>query len=102
MLRSVRHGMKTMEFKINRRNVSLIVSILSNSDLASVFKRAEETMLIGDSLKERYVVDLSKGQVNEVIDSLSDYLVRNGVNEFGELNSLGYRLESVIGIFSVE
>lgn len=59
-------------------------------------------MLSGDSLKERCIVDLSKGQVNEVIDSLSDYLVRNGVNEFGELNSLGCRLESVIDIFSGE
>lgn len=90
-----------MDFKINRRDVSLIVSILSNSDLESVFKNAEEAMLSGDSLKVRYIVNLSQGQVNEVIDSLSDYLVRNGVNEFGELNSLGYRLESVIGIFSV-
>ncbi len=94
--------MKTMDFKINRRDVSLIVSILSNSDFESVFKNAEETMLSGDSLKVRYIVNLSQGQVNEVIDSLSDYLVRNGVNEFGELNSLGYRLESVIGIFSIE
>ncbi|WP_461437835.1 hypothetical protein [Marinobacter nauticus] len=94
--------MKTMGFKINRRDVSLIVSILSNSDLESVFKNAEEAMLSGDSLKVRYIGNLSQGQVNEVIDSLSDYLVRNGVNEFGELNSLGYRLESVIGIFSVE
>ncbi|GAB5479505.1 MAG: hypothetical protein Marn2KO_29720 [Marinobacter nauticus] len=91
-----------MGFKINRRDVSLIVSILSNSDLESVFKNAEEAMLSGDSLKVRYIGNLSQGQVNEVIDSLSDYLVRNGVNEFGELNSLGYRLESVIGIFSVE
>jgi hypothetical protein len=37
-----------------------------------------------------------------VIDSLSDYLVSNGVNEFGELNSLGYRLESIIDSLSIE
>lgn len=59
-------------------------------------------MLSGDSLKDRYIVNLSKEQVNEVIDSLSDYLVSNGVNEFGGLNSLGYCLESIIDIFSVE
>jgi len=91
-----------MDFKIDHRDISLIVSILSDSDLASVFKSAEETILSDDSLKGRYIVDLSKEQVDSVIDSLSDYLVSDGVNEFGELNSLGYRLESIIDTFSTE
>lgn len=100
VLRSVKY--RIMEFKIDRRNISLIVSILSNSDLESVFKSSEETIFSNDSLEGQYIVNLSKGQVDSVIDLLSDYLIGNGVNEFGELNSLGYRLENIIDIFSVE
>lgn len=87
-----------MEFEVDRLNMELIASILSSSDLASVLENAEEMIGNNDTLKGKYIVNLSEDRVSALIDSLSDYLVSNGVDEFGELNSLGYRLENIIDI----
>lgn len=89
-----------MHFKINLSDVTLIANTLVGSDLASKFVDVEECVENGKYPTGRYAIDLSSSEAELIIELLSNLLMNSGLEDSGELNSVGQQVEMLIDTFS--
>lgn len=88
-----------MTFKINSSDIKLILVAIHGSDLTTNFKDAKSNWY-SENQEEQYIVDLNNKQIAKVLDLLSDYLIKAGLSDDGNINELGYQIEAVIDKFS--
>lgn len=94
-----------MQFRINLSDIKLLIEVVEETTLVNKLIEYEK---VGQCFKKgkyptgRYLIDLSEGEVELVIDSLSDHLMSSGLNEGGEPNALGLQIESLIDVFNVD
>lgn len=91
-----------MQFKINLSDIKLLIELIPNMALVSKLVQCEksgELYAKGEFPTGRYLIELSEGEIDLVVDYLCDHFMSHGLNNDGEPNSLGLQLETLIDIF---
>lgn len=92
-----------MQFKINISDIKILIEAIEDTALINKLLEYENAGQHFEKEKYptgRYLIDLSEGEVELVVDSLSDHLVNYGLNDDGEPNLLGLQVEALIDIFN--
>ena len=90
----------TIPFKISHSDVLLVANTLVKSELSKKFLNTNEHLEKGIYPTGLYIIELSKNEIELVLNWLSDLLIKSGFWEKNELNNIGQQVENLIGIFS--
>ncbi|HAF6298533.1 TPA: hypothetical protein G8N97_004782, partial [Salmonella enterica] len=83
-----------MQFKISTTDFDFIVNNISELSLIEKLtesKKHGEYNAKGKYPTGKYIIDLSTDEVNSIIEQLSNSLLSFGVDQNGEINSIGMR-----------
>ncbi|MEP3910456.1 MAG: hypothetical protein ABJN40_00035 [Sneathiella sp.] len=92
-----------MQFKFKLPDIRLFVDVVDDQVLVNKFVEYEKSgpyFAKGKYPTDRYLVDLSKGEIELVIDALSNHLMTSGLNDDGEPNALGFQIETLIDVLN--
>ncbi|MEI7177413.1 hypothetical protein [Pectobacterium carotovorum] len=90
-----------MNFKLNREVINELLVFISDPHIAGILKESTEEVKIKDIYPTgRYFVELSEQDVDIVLDELSNAISNVGIDNDGEINAYGIRIEKLIDIFN--